>query len=100
MLNRNLKNLLDRLIPNHKMMPELSKVVKIKKLFTKKKNSNRSINIIEYSLEKKIIEKYFTSKLVIQALNNRSIKLMKNLNKINLDKLLIKIKKSKKIYIK
>ena len=98
MTNKILKQRLDRLIPKYKIMPELSKVVKLNELFKKKQNPSQSLKKVEKSLEKKIIEKYFTSKLVIQALNYRSKKLIKNFTKIELKKLIVK--KNKKIYIK
>jgi hypothetical protein len=115
LVKNNLKLILDTMIPGDNHMPCFTKAVKVEKILNKlnkdkflielkgnrinlnkKNNWNNYIKILgNYALET-----YFTSNLVIRALNLRKKDYLKNLKKENLVKLLEKVKYKKKIFRK
>lgn len=112
LIKNNLKLILDAMIPANSNMPNFTKAVKvntiIKKLnngflnkLEKKLNLNNKKNWDSYIkvLGNDILESYFTSDLVIKALNQRKKKCLKNLKKENMIKLLTRVKYSKKKFI-
>ena len=86
MIIKNLEIVLNSFLPGDEYMPKFSEAVKIKSIFNKlKKNkkfvkilknkkllfSKDNLELLEIILEKEMIETYFTSNLVIKALNLR-----------------------------
>ena len=115
LMKNNLKLILNTMIPGDNYMPCFTKAVKVETILNKlnkdkflielkgnrinlneKNNWNNYIKI----LGNFALETYFTSNLVIRALNLRKKDYLKNLKKKNLVKLLEKVKYKKKIFRK
>ena len=115
LMKNNLKLILNTMIPGDNYMPCFTKAVKVETILNKlnkdkflielkgnrinlneKNNWNNYIKI----LGNFALETYFTSNLVIRALNLRKKDYLKNLKKENLVKLLEKVKYKKKIFRK
>ena len=114
-LKKNYKNLLDAMIPGDKYLPSFTKAVKVGKIINKFINNNslKYLKNCNVNLDKKedwdkitdvlkdeVLETYFTSKLVIKALNNRKKIYLKYKKKENIFKLILKVKKKKTKFIK
>ena len=114
-MKNNLKLILNTMIPGDNYMPCFTKAVKVETILNKlnkdkflielkgnrinlneKNNWNNYVKI----LGNFALETYFTSNLVIRALNLRKKDYLKNLKKENLVKLLEKVKYKKKIFRK
>tara|TARA_B110000858_G_C17363032_1_gene276116 strand:+ start:42 stop:416 length:375 start_codon:yes stop_codon:yes gene_type:complete len=115
LMKNNLKLILNTMIPGDSYMPCFTKAVKvetiIKKLYKdkflldlKKKqiNLNKKVNWDNCVkiLGNDILEAYFTSNLVIRALNLRKKNYLRNVKKESIIKLLKKVKYTKKIFKK
>lgn len=115
LMKNNLKLILNTMIPGDSYMPCFTKAVKvetiIKKLYkdkflldlkkkqinlNKKKNWDNCVKI----LGNDILEAYFTSNLVIRALNLRKKNYLRNVKKESMVKLLEKVKYTKKNFRK
>ena len=115
LMKNNLQQILDTMIPGDSYMPCFIKAVKvntiIKKLnrdkflldlkkkqinLNKKENWDNCVKI----LGNDILEAYFTSNLVIRALNLRKKDYLKNIKKESMIKLLEKVKYTKKNFRK
>jgi|TARA_B100001063_G_C16258976_1_gene309016 hypothetical protein len=115
LMKNNLKLILNTMIPGDNYMPCFTKAVKVETILNKlnkdkflielkgnrinlneKNNWNNYVKI----LGNFALETYFTSNLVIRALNLRKKDYLKNLKKENLVKLLEKVKYKKKIFRK
>ena len=113
LLKKNLKLILNTMIPGDSIMPCFTKAVKIESMLKKlnkdkflsylkkeqlnlneKKNWNNCVKV----LGNDVLEAYFTSNSVIRALNVRKKFLLRNVKKENIIKLLKKVKYKKKIY--
>ncbi len=113
LLKKNLKLILNTMIPGDSIMPCFTKAVKIESMLKKlnkdkflsylkkeqlnlneKKNWNNCVKV----LGNDVLEAYFTSNSVIRALNVRKKFLLRNVKKENMIKLLKKVKYKKKIY--
>lgn len=114
-LKNNLKKFFDSMIPGDKFMPSFTKAVKIKvvqnKFFKnkfiiflkdKKINLNKKsyFNNFEQIIGNDVIQVYFTSNLVIKALNARRNYYLKNIKKDNMLRLLKKVMYKKKFFKK
>ncbi len=112
-LRKNLKKILNQMIPGNKFMPSFSKAVRIEiilnkhlenklMLSLKKKriNFNKMQDFENYEkvLCNDILNTYFTSNSVIKALNLMKRSYLKNTKKENVFKLLKKVKNKKKIF--
>ena len=110
---KKLEKILNEMIPGDKYMPCFTKAVKIDKILIKS-NIKKSISyLIKNNFEKKkfseklilvlgneIIDIYFTSNIVIKALENRSKNYLKYKKKESLFTLLKKVKNTKLKFIK
>ena len=113
LMKKNLKLILNSLIPGDNYMPCYTKAVKIEKVIkslindkflhdlkkreinlNKKENWDKCVKI----LGSNIIETYFTSNLAIKSLKLRKRDYLKNVKKENMIKLLKKVKYKKKIF--
>lgn len=114
-LDNNFKIILDKMIPGDKFMPCFSRAVKISSIIKKHlknkdilKLKNKKIRIIKKSefdiyqkiLGNDILEAYFTSDSVINALNYRKKYYLNNMKKENIFKLIKKVKQKKKLFRK
>ena len=114
LIKKNLKIILNEMIPGDSFMPSFTKAVKIdtiiKKNLNKKfihslKNKKINFNKKEYSdicekiLGNVILEAYFTSNSAIKSLNLRKKNYLKNTKKENMLTLIKKVKK-KKFFLK
>ena len=115
LIKNNLKLILNTMIPGDNYMPCFTKAVKVETILNKlnkdkflvelkgnRINLNKKNNWNNYIkiLGNCALETYFTSNLVIRALNLRKKDYLKNLKKENLVKLLEKVKYKKKIFRK
>ncbi len=115
LIKKNLKLILDAMMPGDDFMPSFTKAVRvqtiIKKLkkskflydlkkkefdFNKKQNWEKCTNILGNDM----IDAYFTSNLVIKSLNLRRKIYLKNVKKENMVKMLKKVKNLKKRFRK
>ena len=114
-LKRNFKIIVDKMIPENEFMPCFSSAVKIESIINKHlknkniiKLKNKKIKIIkksEYDIYTKILgndilDAYFTSDSVINALNLRKKYYLNNMKKENIFKLIKKVKQKKKLFRK
>lgn len=112
LIKKNLKLILNTMLPGNNYMPYFTKAVKIENIILKI-NRNKFLQFLEKKInlnEKKswdycikilgddILEAYFTSKLVIKALNLRKKNLLRNVRKENITSLLKKVNLKKKYY--
>ncbi len=112
LIKKNLKLILNTMLPGDNYMPYFTKAVKIENIILKI-NKNKFLQFLEKKInlnEKKswdycvkilgndILEAYFTSKLVIKALNLRKKNLLRNVKKENITSLLKKVNLKKKYY--
>jgi len=114
LMKNNLELILNRMIPGDSRMPCFTKAVKIEPIIKKLNNDKfllflkrKQINLNKKNwdncikiLENEVLEAYFTSNLVIRALNARKKFLLRNVKKENMTKLLKKVKYKKKIFRK
>ena len=113
LIKRNLTLILNTMIPGDNFMPCFSKAVKIKTIIQKlyKKNILNDLKNEKINLNKKenwdnyinvlgndILETYFTSNLVIKALNLRKKSYLKNVKKENITSLLKKANLQRKYF--
>lgn len=114
-LKNNLKTILNNMIPGDEFMPCFSHAVKIEaivKKYLKNKlllNLNKKkikifkkkdIDIYQKILGNDILDTYFTSNSVINALNLRKKYYLKDIKKENIFKLIKKVKHKKQIFKK
>ena len=114
LMKNNLELILNRMIPGDSRMPCFTEAVKIEPIIKKLNNDKfllflkrKQINLNKKNwdncikiLENEVLETYFTSNLVIRALNARKKFLLRNVKKENMTKLLKKVKYKKKIFRK
>jgi hypothetical protein len=113
LFKRNLSLILDTMIPGDSFMPCYTKAVKVENIIQRfyKNNilsdlKNKPINLYEKGnldnyidiLGDYILENYFTSNLVIKALNSRKKSCLKNKKKENLTSLVKKVNLKKKYF--
>ena len=114
LMKSNLQLILNTMVPGDRYMPCYTKAVKIETILKKFHKSKLFINLIKKKInlnEKEnwdncvailgnnILEDYFTSNLVIKALDLRKKKYLCNKKKESLTKLLKKVKYTKKKFI-
>ena len=104
LIKNNLKIIFDTMIPGDKYMPSFTKAVNVKKLINKisnkedfkeiKMNKNTKLNLEFYTdiLGDTVLEAYFTSNLVVKALELRKKNYLKNTKKEDMYKLLAQTK--------
>ncbi len=112
MMKKNLKLILDTMVPGDNYMPCFTRAINIKKVIIKlNKNKDlqflcrKKINLNEKKnwdycvkiLGNDILDSYFTSNLVIKALNLRKKNLLRNVKKENITSLLKGVNLKKKI---
>tara|TARA_B100000989_G_scaffold222150_1_gene169807 strand:+ start:16340 stop:16714 length:375 start_codon:yes stop_codon:yes gene_type:complete len=115
MMKKNLKLILDTMVPGDNYMPCFTRAINIKKVIIKlNKNKDlqflcrKKINLNEKKnwdycvkiLGNDILDSYFTSNLVIKALNLRKKNLLRNVKKENITSLLKGVNLKKKYYRK
>ncbi len=113
MMKKNLKLILNTMVPGDNYMPCFTRAIDIKKFIIKlNKNkdlqflSRKKINLNEKKnwdycvkiLGNDILDSYFTSNLVIKALNLRKKNLLRNVKKENITSLLKGVNLKKKYY--
>ncbi len=113
LFKRNLSLILDTMIPGNSLMPCYTKAVKVENIIQRfyKNNilsdlKNKPINLYEKEnldnyidiLGDYILEDYFTSNLVIKALNLRKKSCLKNKKKENITSLVKKVNLKKKYF--
>ena len=115
LMKKNLKLILNTMIPGDNYMPCYTKAVKIEKIIKRLNNDKflhnlkkKEINFSEKEnwdncikiLGNDVIETYFTSNLAIKSLELRKRDYLRNVKKKNMIKLLEKVKCKKKIFRK
>jgi hypothetical protein len=115
LMKKNLKLILNTMIPGDNYMPCYTKAVKIEKIIKRLNNDKflhnlkkKEINFSEKEnwdncikiLGNDVIETYFTSNLAIKSLELRKRDYLSNVKKKNMIKLLEKVKCKKKIFRK
>ena len=115
LMKNNLQQILDTMIPGDSYMPSFTKAVKVKTIIKKLNRDKFLLDLKkkQINLNKKenwdncvkilgndILEAYFTSNLVIRALNLRKKDYLKNIKKESMIKLLEKVKYTKKNFRK
>ena len=115
LMKNNLKLILNTMIPGDGYMPSFTKAVKIETIIKKFNKDKLYLDLKkkQINLDKKenwdncvkilgndILEAYFTSNLVIRALNLRKKNYLRNVKKESMVKLLEKVKYTKKIFRK
>ena len=115
LMKKNLKLILNTMIPGDNYMPCYTKAVKIEKIIKRLDNDKfllnlkkKEINFIKKEnwdnylkiLGNDVIETYFTSNLAIKSLKLRKKDYLRNVKKKNMIKLLEKVKYKKKIFRK
>lgn len=115
MMKKNLKLILNTMVPGDNYMPCFTRAIDIKKVIIKLNNNKdlqflgrKKINLNEKKdwdycvkiLGNDILNSYFTANLVIKALNLRKKNLLRNVKKENITSLLKGVNLKKKYYRK